>query len=392
MRRSRGSSGGGRGGPPGGDGRLGVKTPAWLPLPRKGRHSSLLSPGPLSEPPVSLCGTSHVFSGSSMRQTLTTVPSRQNHAYRQDFPSGEVPQSGTTIRLAVLEGHSMEATVSARPVAETGSRSNDLYQLHSLDRAVSVLEMLGESETALSLAEVCQRLHLHKSTAHRSLMVLERSALIERTPENRYRLGMKLYELGNRAVEQVDLRTRVHPYFRRLAAQVGETVHLSVLQKTSIVYLDKVEPNRRVCVSSKTGTSNPVYCTSMGKAMLAFQPPEVIEQIVSKIRFVRYTHKTLTSKEALMKALERVRRRGYAIDDQEIEMGVRCVGAPIFDENRQAIAAVSVSGPTSRITAPNMPEIAEHLLLCCRDISLSLGMHAKKRPRVLSAFERHYHS
>jgi DNA-binding IclR family transcriptional regulator len=118
----------------------------------------------------------------------------------------------------------------------------------------------------------------------------------------------------------------------------------------------------------------------------------VIEQIVSKIRFVRYTHKTITSKEALMKALERVRRRGYAIDDQEIEIGVRCVGAPIFDENRRAIAAVSVSGPTSRITAPNMPDIAEHLLRCCRDISHSLGVHAKKRPRVLSAFERHYHS
>jgi DNA-binding IclR family transcriptional regulator len=286
----------------------------------------------------------------------------------------------------------MEASITERTLPENGSRSSDLYQLHSLDRAVAVLEMLGESDTALNLAEVCQKLNLHKSTAHRSLMVLERSALIERTPENRYRLGLKLYELGNRAVEQVDLRTRVHPYFRRLAAHVGETVHLSVLQKTSIVYLDKVEPNRRVCVSSKTGTSNPVYCTSMGKAMLAFQPPEVIEQIVSKIRFVRYTHKTLTTREALMKALDRVRRRGYAIDDQEIEVGVRCVGAPIFDENHQAIAAVSVSGPTSRITAPNMPEIAEHLLRCCRDISLSLGLHAKKRPRVLSAFERHYHS
>lgn len=235
-------------------------------------------------------------------------------------------------------------------------------------------------------------LSLHKSTAHRSLMVLERSALIERTPENRYRLGLKLYELGNRAVEQIDLRTRVHPYFRRLAAQVGEAVHLSVLQKTSIVYLDKVEPNRRVCISLKTGTSNPVYCTAMGKAMLAFQPPEVIEQIVSKIRFVRFTHKTITSKETLLKALERVRRRGYAIDDQEIEVGVRCIDAPIFNERHHAIAAVSVSGPASRITAPTMPKVAEHLLRCCRDISLSLGLHAKKRPHALSPFQQHYHS
>jgi DNA-binding IclR family transcriptional regulator len=285
----------------------------------------------------------------------------------------------------------METPLIASPIPEAATRSGSLYQLHSLDRAVAVLETLGGSDTALSLAEVCQRMSLHKSTAHRSLMVLERSALIERTPENRYRLGLKLYELGNRAVEQIDLRTRVHPYFRRLAAQVGETVHLSVLQKTSILYLDKVEPNRRVCISSKTGTSNPVYCTSMGKAMLAFQPPEVIEQIVSKIRFVRYTHKTITSKEALLKALERVRRRGYAIDDQEIEVGVRCVGAPIFNERHHAIAAVSVSGPASRITAPNMPEIAEHLLRCCGDISLSLGLHAKKRPQALSAFQRHYH-
>ncbi len=280
----------------------------------------------------------------------------------------------------------------AVPVAEALTKAGGPYQLHSLDRAVAVLEMLGESDMPLSLAEVCQRMSLHKSTAHRSLMVLERSALIERTPENRYRLGLKLYELGNRAVEQIDLRTRVHPYFRRLASQVGETVHLGVLQKTSVVYLDKVEPNRRVCISSKTGTSNPVYCTSMGKAMLAFQPAEAIEQIVSTIRFVRYTPKTLASKEALLKALERVRRRGYAIDDQEIEVGVRCIGAPIFDDRRRAIAAVSVSGPTSRITAQSMPEIAERLLLCCREISASLGLRGKKRPHLVSAFERHYHS
>src|ERR1700744_359473 len=274
-------------------------------------------------------------------------------ARRNTYPVGE------TMTVPEARANLMEATALVSPRAEIVSRSSDLYQLQSLDRAVAVLEMLGESETALSLAELCQRLRLHKSTAHRSLMVLERSALIERTVENRYRLGMKLYELGNRAVEQVDLRTRVHPYFRRLAANVGETVHLSVLQKTSIVYLDKVEPNRRVCVSSKTGTSNPVYCTSMGKAMLAFQPPEVIEQIVSKIHFVRYTHKTIMSKEALMKALERVRRRGYAIDDQEIEAGVRCVGVPIFDEHHRAIAAVSVSVPTLRCTSLNMPDIAD---------------------------------
>src|ERR1700723_197006 len=105
------------------------------------------------------------------------------------------------------------------PTSETRAKPKGAYQLHSLDRAISVLEVLRESDVPLSLAEICQRMNLHKSTAHRSLMVLERSALIERTQENRFRLGLKLYELGNRAVEQIDLRARVQPYFRRLSSE-----------------------------------------------------------------------------------------------------------------------------------------------------------------------------
>jgi DNA-binding IclR family transcriptional regulator len=274
------------------------------------------------------------------------------------------------------------------PLRRTPRESNP-YQLNSLARAVSLLEVLGESDAPLSLADVCRRMDMHKTTAHRSLMELERNALIERTPGNRFRLGLKLYELGNRAVEQIDLRAILRPYFTRLATRLGETVHLSVLQKASVVYLDKAGPSRKVCTSSKIGTSNPVYCTSMGKAMLAFQPPEVIDQITAKIRFVRYTEKTITSREELLKSLDRVRRRGYAIDDEEIELGVRCVGAPIFDTGHRAIAALSVSGPAARISVQSVPAIAEQLLRCCGEISASLGMHRKKRSPLQSPFLRY---
>lgn len=279
------------------------------------------------------------------------------------------------------------ATASSAPgtVLKLLSKSEGPYQLQSLDRAVAVLEMLGESDFSLSLAEICQRMQLHKSTAHRSLMVLERSTLIERTQDNRFRLGLKLYELGNRAVEQIDLRARIRPFFRRLAGQFGETVHLGVLQKTSVVYLDKVEPNRRICMTSKTGSSNPVYCTSMGKAMLAFLPPEAAEDVISRIRFVRFTPKTLCTREDLMRSLERVRRRGFAIDDEEVEIGVRCLGAPVFDENHMPIAAVSISGPSSRIRAHNVPVIAEQLIRCCREISNSLR-HRKRKTHMVSSF------
>ena len=199
-----------------------------------------------------------------------------------------------------------------------------------------------------------------------------------------FRLGLKLYELGNRAVEQIDLRARIRPHFRRLAAKLGETVHLGVLQKASVIYLEKIEPNRRVCMTSKTGSSNPAYCTSMGKAMLAHLPEDVLEQTIAKIRFVSYTPKTISSREELMKSLERVRRRGYAIDDEEIEMGVRCVGAPVLDDNRYPIAAVSISGPSARIRLQNLPSIAEHVMRCCEDISSSLRIERRKKSRATS--------
>jgi DNA-binding IclR family transcriptional regulator len=277
------------------------------------------------------------------------------------------------------------------PQSEIESGKNaDPYKLQSIDRVVALLDMLSESDVPLSLAEICTRMGLHKSTAHRSLIVLERTSMIERTPEGRFRLGLKLYELGNRAVEQIDLRDRVQPFFRRLAMEVGETVHLSVLQRTKVVYLDKVEPNRRVCMTSKSGTSNPVYCTSMGKAMLAFLPDDLREEVLSKIKFTRFTSKTLCSREALLKSLERVKKRGFAIDDEEIEVGVRCVGAPIFDENRYPIAAVSVSGPASRITVQSVPGIAEKLIRCCNEISRMLGIHDRRRSRYSSPLFHHY--
>jgi DNA-binding IclR family transcriptional regulator len=158
-----------------------------------------------------------------------------------------------------------------------------------------------------------------------------------------------------------------------------------------VVYLDKVEPsNRRVWLSSRIGTSNPVYCTAMGKAMMAFLPEEMQAEIMGKIRFVRYTHRTLMTPEALMRSLERVRRRGYAIDDEEVEEGVRCIGAPILNETGHPMAAVSVSGPTSRITQQSVPGIAEHLMRCCREISGSLGIKERRRAHAPSPFLQHY--
>lgn len=275
----------------------------------------------------------------------------------------------------------LETSISEQLSAAAPTLSGP-YELHSLDRAFSALEVLGESDLPLSLTEICCKMRLHKSTAHRTLMVLERWGLIERTSENRFRLGMKLYELGSRAVDQSDLRMRAHALSQQLSSELSETVHLGILQGGSVVYLDKVDPLHRFRMACRIGISNPVYCTSMGKAILAFQPEEVAAQSIAKCNFAPYTHKTLRSPAALLKSLDKVRRRGYAIDDEEIEVGVRCIGAPIFNENHIPIAAVSVSGPSSRITPQSLPEIAQHLLRCCRQISslLSPDPDVSRRP------------
>jgi len=301
--------------------------------------------------------------------------------------------------LANVAGNSlMKAATSARPqtrpaIARKNHRGPERdadrdnrettgspYKLEGLDRVVAILDLLGESDSSLSLAEICRQMSLRKSTAHRALMALERTGLIERAPSHRYRLGLKLYDMGNRAVEQIDLRARMHPYLRKLALRVGHTVHLGVLHKTRVVYIDKIEPiNRHVCISSRTGTSNPVYSTSLGKAILAFLPPEEVAKTISAIRFVSFTSKTLASADELMGALERVRRRGFSVDDEEMELGTRCVGAPVFDSSKGAIAAVSVSGPASRLTAHCVPVIAEHLIRCCQEISSGFATQDPKQ-------------
>lgn len=280
-----------------------------------------------------------------------------------------------------------QVALAQEPEPADDAESGDPYKLQGLDRVVSILDLLGSSDNALTLAEICQRMDLRKSTAHRALMALERTGLIERAPANRYRLGLKLYDMGSRAVEQIDLRSRLHPFLRKLALRVGETVHLGVLHKTRVVYIDKIEPiNRRVCISSRTGTSNPVYSTSLGKSILAFLPPEETAAIVRDIRFTGFTSKTLNSREELMGALDRVRKRGYAIDDEEMEIGTRCVGAPILDASQRAIAALSVSGSALRLAAHCVPGIAEHVMRCAHDISVALNTASARNGRVRGAF------
>ena len=248
------------------------------------------------------------------------------------------------------------------------------YKVQALDRAFAVLDLLGESEAALGLAQVAASLQLHKSTAHRFLMVLERHRMVERTANGKFRLGLRLFDFGNRAIEQYDLRDRAQPHLRRLVSETEETAHLALLEAARVIYIDKIEPTRSVRMITRIGASNPVHCTSVGKAIMAFLPPERANEIVRRIRFERLTTRTIASPDALRTELEKTRRRGYAVDDEELEEGLRCIAVPVLDAQRLPVAAVSVSGPSFRVTAAKLPSIANHLLCrCVRGISMDMG-------------------
>ena len=261
------------------------------------------------------------------------------------------------------------------------------YRLQSVDRALAILELLGESDGPLTLGEISERMRVPKSTVHRALIVLERGMLLERTPDQAYQLGMRLYNLGLRAVEQMDLRVRIRPYFERLSTSLGETVHLGMLRQTSVVYLDKVGPEgKKVCKNSKVGSSNPAHCTAMGKAMLAWLPQRELNEVIEQIKFVPLTDNSICSREELIQSLERVRRRGYSVDNGEAEAGARCIGAPIFDANKKVIAALSVSCMAARIQPHQVPVLADRLMKCCAEISASLRMGSSLRAHSITPY------
>ena len=253
------------------------------------------------------------------------------------------------------------------------------YQIQVLDRALAILNLLSAEGPDLSLGEISDKIELHKSTVHRLIMVLERHKLIERNSINgRYRLGLKLFELGTRAVSQLDLRERARPVLERLVLETSETVHLGILDEGEVLYLDKVEPARSVRMSSSVGRRNPVYCTAMGKAILAYLPESQVEAIVRKHGLRAMTANTITSFLDLKTELAAVRERGYAVDNEEIEEGVRCVGCVVRDFSGGSVAAISVSGPAFRISPEKARNLARPVIAAAAALSLQLGFKQER--------------
>lgn len=265
------------------------------------------------------------------------------------------------------------------------SEATRTYKIQVLDRAIGLLDVLATSQTGLQLAEISNRLGLHKSTVHRLLAVLEQYRLVEKSASGKFHLGLKLFELGTQAVAGLDLRERARPHLEKLAFEASETVHLCVLDAGEVVYLEKVEPERSVRLSSSVGRRNPAHCTAVGKAILAHLPESEVDTIIHQRRLPEFTKYTITTPVALKSELEKVRTVGYARDWEEHEYGVNCLGAPVRDYSGNVVAAVSISGPAFRVNDKSLGVLSGAVIAAAAALSADLGFIAAEAARAGSA-------
>lgn len=246
-------------------------------------------------------------------------------------------------------------------------------RLSSVANSIRLIKAFSDDEYEIGISNLAKRLGLAKSTVHRLASTLIDAGMLEQNSENgRYRLGLSLFELGSLVRRKMDVSSEAKPYLKMLREKTGETVHLAILDHASVLFINNLESEHAVRMSVNVGVRAPAHCTAVGKALLAFQPPEIVEEVLRDELAAR-TPKTMSNPTELRQDLATVRARGYAIDDEELETGLRCVAAPIRDHSGAVVAATSVAGPAQRMTKKALIAFAPDVIAAADAISARLG-------------------
>jgi DNA-binding IclR family transcriptional regulator len=252
------------------------------------------------------------------------------------------------------------------------------YSVPSIERALSVLECLAQAKRGFSLSEIGRTLRIPKSSAHLILSTLERRGFLQKNAKTgRYCFGLQLVSLSRSALENLDMRDEAKPFLYSLMQESGLTVHMAVLERDEAVIIEKVEAPGLVRLASWIGRRLDVNCTGVGKVLLAFLPDDELDYLLKTKEFARHNSRTIISKSALRRELKRIKQAGYSFDNQEDEPGVCCIGAPVFDQNGKAVAAISVAGIASKIAPDRVPILARLVTRVAGSISARLGYIAQ---------------
>ena len=264
----------------------------------------------------------------------------------------------------------------AKPPKARRTTGSGRPKVQSVDRTLDVLEALATRRGATGISELSQLVGLHVSTVHRLLATLVDRGYVRQDPDSsRYHLGSRIFTLSSAADVHLDLRLVAHPYLERMMRHSGETANLVTSSDDEVVYLDQVASMHLVKMFTSPGMRAPLYCTGTGKAMLAFGGVRFAEPVLSAA-MRRFTTRTIVSRSALEAELALIRKQGYSVDNEEMEEGVRCLAVPVFDRRGDCIGALSVSGPTTRMTAERVEKLAPNARAIAGELSRQLGFDA----------------
>ncbi len=232
----------------------------------------------------------------------------------------------------------------------------------AVKRALTILECLDNSRRGLNIAEMSRRLNIPRSSAHVIVLTLERLGYVEREPGGlHYSLGLKAYVLGRGMIKTLQLAETAQPHMEQLTQRLRLAAHLAVPDKEQGVFIQKVAAPSAVQVDTYVGRRMDLHCTGVGKVILAFGPSDIRDHALAKQAYMRHTENTITNPRLLMKELKRVLKAGYAVDDEEEELGVRCIAVPVQDVSGKFLAALSVTGPLRQMPQDSIEQIAEKL-------------------------------
>ncbi len=253
----------------------------------------------------------------------------------------------------------------------------------SLNRVLDILEFISESPLPASLSDITKKTNLPKSTACRMLSVLEERGYASKNRDTgRYSPGLKVLTLTSMVINSLDIVRTARPFLKELSDKTAETVHLLAAQGDWAVYVDKIEYPNTIRLDSRVGKRVPLYCTAAGKALLAHMNALEIQSYLGRIELKSFTKNTITDPALIVEELERIRKKGFSVDNIEYEDNVRCVAAPVKNRSARVIAAVSISGPTIRVKQKDIAFLAGAITECSMKISESLG-HVSGEDKIL---------
>lgn len=248
------------------------------------------------------------------------------------------------------------------------------YDVQSVNRALDILEAFGPEHLEWGVSALSRHLGLHKATTYRLLQTLRARGLVEQDPTSgNYRLGLRLYEMGMRVIAPAELVYVARDPLRELAFTVGESASIAVLNGRDAVTISKADVARFGSVVHALGRSQRAHSTANGKVLLAYLPPRLFDALMEGVQLERFTDRTITDVDQLRAHLAQVRRQGYALDNQETEVGFLCAAAPIRDHSGWVVAAIGISGPATRLDWTRDVDKVEAVVSAAEEISRRLG-------------------